>query len=165
MAKIKINNAIIGGFVPRDMFVNESLTFCSFSVGVDDSYKDSNGQWVNNTDWINVKFWGKPDRIKRLAQIVKAKTYIIVEGKMKQSSYKDKNGNPVNETYLKANLFHPLGDAAAYDNAFSYVQKNNEPPADGYNYTGGSAAEAYSENDPEIESINTDFLEGIDGMV
>jgi single-strand binding protein len=38
-------------------FTNAKLA--TFSVATNDSYKNKEGEWVENTTWHNVKAWGK----------------------------------------------------------------------------------------------------------
>lgn len=110
--KVKLNQTTISGYVPRDAYVNEAKTFLSFSCGLDDSwYNKTEGKWVNNTSWINVKLNASEDRIEALAKkIVKGVTVIVV-GQIKQDSYKDKNGNNVNDVYVRATQIFVLDEA------------------------------------------------------
>lgn len=34
-------------------------TFLSFSVGINENYKDANGEWVDKTQWVNCQLYGE----------------------------------------------------------------------------------------------------------
>lgn len=61
-----------------------------FSVATKDSYKDQNGQRINETTWHTVVAWGK------LADIVenylKKGAEVAIEGKLVNRNYDDKDG-------------------------------------------------------------------------
>jgi single stranded DNA-binding protein len=127
--KIKVNQSIVSGYVPRDMFTNEKNTFGSFTVGYDKSYKSQDGTWVNQTAWIPVKIWAKEDRIKRLKERIKKGVSVIVTGTMDQVLYKDKDGKDVQDVYLRVGAtdsiqVYDYGDDNSQSNASSYNDNN-----------------------------------------
>lgn len=131
MGKIKINQVIISGYVPRDTYVNEKRSFLSFSCGVDDSwFNNTENKWVNNTSWINVKLNAKEDRINALAAKLVKGANVIVTGQLKQDSYPDKNGNTVNDVYIRATQIQFLDEGSGSSNNNSNAGVNQEPNMD-----------------------------------
>lgn len=115
MGKIKINQVIVSGYVPRDAWVNDKKTFLSFSCGIDDSwFNNVTNKWVNNTSWLNVKVNGKEDRITALAKKLVKGANVIVTGQMKQDTYPDKNGVTVNDVYIRAMSIQVLDKSSGY---------------------------------------------------
>jgi len=147
--KIKVNQSIVSGYIPKDAFINESKTFLQFSLGYDKSYRGQDGKWVNQTAWIPVKLWAKEDRINRLAEKVKAGSYAVVTGVMDQSSYPDKNGNRINDVFLRADSIQ------VYDESSGSANNNN---------AASNKNTASYENDPgfvpdsDDGNLNFDFL-------
>ena len=89
-----LNKCFIIGNLGKDAAVgyNQSgKAKCSLSVAVTESYKDSNGERKENTNWFNVVFWGgMAENIKNLQ--LKKGTCVFVAGKMTFRSYQDQDG-------------------------------------------------------------------------
>lgn len=62
-----------------------------FSIATNDSYKDKEGNKVEETQWHNVVAWGKTAEIAE-KYLTKGKE-VAVEGKLTSRSYDDKDGN------------------------------------------------------------------------
>lgn len=117
MAKIKLNTSlVISGYVPRDPFVNDGKSFISFTVGVDKSYMNNKNEWVNQVAWIPCKLWSTNSRIENLEKKIFKGQNVIVTGNIDQSSYKDKNGNTVNEVFVRIISIH-IDEAGSAENA------------------------------------------------
>jgi len=61
------------------------------SVATNESYKNKEGEWTDNTTWHNVVAWGKTAELA--GQLLKKGTEIALEGKLSNRSYEDKDGN------------------------------------------------------------------------
>lgn len=61
-----------------------------FSLATNETHKNQDGEKVDETQWHNLVFWGKPAEIA--AQYVKKGSEIAVEGKLVSRSYDDKDG-------------------------------------------------------------------------
>lgn len=88
---------------PADVKVLTSGTkLATFSVATTNSYKDKDGNWVNETEWTNVTAFGVSDYIiERLGKGAK----VYVEGRLTTDEYKDKDGNDRRATKVIANRF------------------------------------------------------------
>lgn len=84
------NIHIVAGRLGKDAETRQvgENTVTSFSVATDDNYKDKNGNWVENTDWINITVWNPSQTVKSLSK----GDLIIAEGKVKTRQYEDANG-------------------------------------------------------------------------
>lgn len=65
-------------------------TVCEFSIAVDETYKDKNGEKVTKTEWLKIIAW------RKLAQICsdylcKGKL-VLIEGKITTEQWTDKEG-------------------------------------------------------------------------
>jgi single-strand DNA-binding protein len=82
---------IIGrlGADPEVKIVNDDLPVATFSVAVDESYKDKNGELVEKVTWVRCNAW------RKLADVVAKWTargkLIYVEGKLNNRSW-EKDG-------------------------------------------------------------------------
>lgn len=93
---LSLNKVQIIGRVGRDP---ETKTFpnggqiVNFSVAVSDGYKDkATGEWKENTTWFNVAVRNEV-KGNYVTRSVKKGSIVYVEGKIRERSFKDKDGN------------------------------------------------------------------------
>ena len=92
MSTLKNKVQLIGnvGNEPEITNLESGKKVAKFSIATNESYKDSKGEKVTNTQWHNIVAWGK------IAEIVekyvgKAKE-VALEGKLTSRSYETKEG-------------------------------------------------------------------------
>lgn len=133
-----VNKVFLIGRLGKDPVIkhfSNDNAIAEATLATDDSYKDKQGNKVEQTDWHNLKF---PYRSQ--AQIVekylKKGSLIHVEGKIKTRSYDDKDGNKRYITEIVVESFKMLGGK-------------------GENGGGGSSADgSYSSAPAEESSVN-----------
>ena len=97
------NNCQFEGFCGKD---TELKTFdnggkiASVSLAVDDSYKGKDGEWVKQSDWINLKARNKLAEL--FEKYVKKGTGIKVQGKMKQRKWQGQGMRSPNQPRTSA---------------------------------------------------------------
>ncbi len=98
------NKVQLIGFLGQDSElkkINTGTSLAKFSLGTSETYKDSKGERVTETQWHNIVIWGK------LAEVVTEYTSkgseIAIEGKLVNRSYEDKDGNKRYITEIVAN--------------------------------------------------------------
>lgn len=87
-----VNRVTLLGTVGKDPEVKTldgGVKVAKFSLATNESYKDKNGQKIENTEWHNLSAWNKLAEI--IEQYVKKGNNLYVEGKIKYRSY-EKNG-------------------------------------------------------------------------
>jgi single-strand DNA-binding protein len=105
MNTLKNTVSLIGrlGMDPEVTKFESGSMLARFSLATSDSYKDKNGEWVDNTEWHNIVAWGKS------AELVKDKlqkgTEIALEGKLEHDSYTTKEGEKRTKTQIKMREF------------------------------------------------------------
>jgi len=72
----------------------------SFSLAVSESYKDKDGNKVDQVEWLNIVCWGKLAEISE--QYLKKGSQVYIEGKIKTRSWDDKDGNKKYITEINA---------------------------------------------------------------
>lgn len=88
-----VNKVILLGNLGKDpeVRVTESgRKVASFTLATTESYKDKNGERVDQTEWHNVVFWGPIADV--IEKYLKKGSQIYVEGKLRTRSYEDKEG-------------------------------------------------------------------------
>ena len=86
-----INKVILIGNLGKDpdiMTFENGVKKASFSLATTESYKDKEGNWVEQTEWHNIVAW----RWLAEKNLIKG-DQVYVEGKLKSRSWDDKEGN------------------------------------------------------------------------
>lgn len=88
------NNSVrLTGFAGTDPviinFANQKR-MARISLAVNESYKNTAGEPVNQTQWFNLVFWNK--KVDLIEESVKKGMRFSIEGKLSSQSYTDKKG-------------------------------------------------------------------------
>lgn len=90
-----INKVFLIGRLGKDPVIkhfDNGGAIAEFTVATDDSYKDKQGNKVEQTDWHNVKIISS--KLAEVAEKYLRKGSLVhIEGKIKTRSYDDKDGN------------------------------------------------------------------------
>lgn len=125
------NKIIIHGNLGRDpemKFTPQGLAVCTFSVPSDDKRKDKNGEWTTNTTWFRITTFGKT--AENCNKYLKKGQLVLVDGKLSQSEYTDKEGNKRTTLEVTANDVVFLGKAPGEDPlARPFVREQVTAPA------------------------------------
>lgn len=100
---MSINQIYISGHLGKDPeFVEtETSTVCNFSIAIDDSYTDKNGEKHEGVIWSKVTAWGPLGKIchEKLKKGQKA----WVTGRIKVEEYEDQHGQNKKNFFVLAN--------------------------------------------------------------
>ncbi len=112
-----VNKVILVGNLGQDpelRYTGGGTAVCNLRIATNESYKDTNGEWVERTEWHSVVAWG------RLAEIcneyLKKGSQAYFEGSLQTRSYEDRDGNTKYATEIKAREMMMLGGR---DDSFS----------------------------------------------
>jgi len=130
-----LNKVTLIGRVGKDPQVKQfsnGNSIVEFSIATDDSYKDKEGNKVEQTDWHNIKSTFKSLN-STIEKYVKKGMQVYVEGKIKTRSYDDKDGNKRYVTEIVADkvlfLSRPEANAGESQDTTSDDEKyNNDLP-------------------------------------
>lgn len=126
-----------------------------FSMATSENYKDKSGEWQEITTWHNIVGWNnlsaKVKKITDSGTQVKG-MQVLVEGKIKNRSYDDKDGNKKYITEIEATSINIFGAPAAERNTASnerqwYPPAETTPVAASYNTTAGGGVAPQIEDD------------------
>jgi len=105
-----VNKVILIGNLGKDPEVRSlesGAKVASFSLATTESYKNKEGQKVDQTEWHNIVMW------RGLAEVaekyLKKGSQIYLEGKIRSRSWDDKEGNKRYTTEIIADTFTMLG--------------------------------------------------------
>lgn len=105
-----LNKVILIGRLGRDpelRYMPNGEAVCNFSVATSESWKDSNGQKQERSEWHNVTMYRKLAEIA--GQYLKQGSQVYIEGKIKSRKYTDKNGVERTAYDIIANELKMLG--------------------------------------------------------
>lgn len=91
--KTSKNKITLRGFLGKDPKVTtyaSEKAVARVSLATNDGYKKANGEWVDETNWHNLVFWGKQASFAELN--LKKGMLVEVLGRLKNSSFTDKDG-------------------------------------------------------------------------
>ncbi len=149
------NQVILMGNLTRDPEVRQTpsgTSVTSFGLALNRSYKGSNGEWQEATDFIDIIAWGPLG--ERVAQYLSKGRPCLVNGRLQSSSWEDK------ETGKKRSKV----EVVAQDVTFLGGPGGGEGGGSGNGSGGGSAAAKPSKKDDVVvedigdEPINLDDI-------
>ena len=109
MNALKNKVQLIGnlGNDPEIVLMESGSKLAKFSLATNETYKNSEGEKVTDTQWHNIVAWGKTAEIAE-SYLEKGKE-IIIEGKLVHRSYETKEGEKRYITEVKCNELLMLG--------------------------------------------------------
>jgi len=97
------------GMTPETKNFDGGKTMAKFSLATNETYKNANGERVQETQWHNVVAWGKTAELA--AQLLKKGSEVAIEGKLLNRSYEDQKGVKHYVTEIQLNEFVIFGQA------------------------------------------------------
>lgn len=125
-----INKVILIGNLGKDpeiMTFENGVKRAAVSLATTESYKDKDGNWVEQTEWHNVVLW----RYLAEKNLIKGDS-VYVEGKIKTRSWDDKDGNKRYITEIVAEKLLKLSAKRDQQGAYNAAP----PPAEVENFAG-----------------------------
>lgn len=112
-----INKVILVGRLGAgvDFRQGNNFSVASLPLATSSKQKNANGEWVENTEWHRVTFFDKQAEIAR--DHLKKGMLIYLEGKIKTSKYKDKQGIEKHSTEILADRLQMLSYDDKQENA------------------------------------------------
>ncbi|OSY88817.1 single-stranded DNA-binding protein [Tenacibaculum holothuriorum] len=109
MNALKNKVQLIGnlGNNPEIITLDSGKKLAKFSLATNETYKNSQGQKVTDTQWHYIVAWNKTAEI--IEQYLQKGSEVIVEGKLTSRSFEDKEGNKRYVTEVVCNELLMLG--------------------------------------------------------
>ena len=92
---------------PEVRFMPNGKAVCNISLATTSSYKDKNGDKVENTEWHRIQFFDKLAEI--VGEYVKKGHPLYVEGRLKYGKFTNKDGHEQNTCDIVATEMQLLG--------------------------------------------------------
>jgi single-strand DNA-binding protein len=120
---MSVNKVILVGNVGKDPEVRHlegGATVARFPLATNETYTDKSGKKVTQTEWHNIVVWrGLADIAEKY---VKSGKLLFVEGRIRTSSYDDKDGNKRYSTEIICDNFRFLGPNQGQQDSAGYAE-------------------------------------------
>ncbi len=108
-----VNKVILIGNLGKDpevRYLENGSVVANVTLATTESYKDRNGNRIDNTEWHDLEMW---DGLAKIAEqyLSKGKS-IYVEGKIKSDTWQDEQGNNRKRTRIRVLNMTMLGGAS-----------------------------------------------------
>ncbi len=92
MSTLRNKVQLIGnlGNDPEIINLESGKTLAKFSIATNESYKNTNGEKITETQWHNIVAWGKTAEI--VNKYLKKGKEVAIEGKLTTKTWEDKTG-------------------------------------------------------------------------
>ncbi|MCK9163461.1 MAG: single-stranded DNA-binding protein [Bacteroidales bacterium] len=103
-----VNKVILIGNLGKDpeIIVFDGIKKASFTLATSESYKNKDGEKIEQTEWHNIICWR--NLADNAEKILKKGMHIYVEGKLRNNHWEDKDGNKRHSIAIVADDFIPL---------------------------------------------------------
>lgn len=105
-----VNKVILVGNLgadPEVKYLEGDNVVANLSLATTESYKDRNGNRVEQTEWHDLELWGQQAKIAE--QYLKKGSQIYVEGKIKSDKWTDEQGQNRKKVRIRVLSFTMLG--------------------------------------------------------
>lgn len=124
---MSVNKVILIGNVGKDPDVrhlDSGVSVARFSLATNETYTDKTGKKVTQTEWHNIVVWrGLADVAEKY---VRAGKLLFVEGRLRTSSFDDKEGNKRYTTEILCDNFRLLGPSGNSEGSSNNQAKSME---------------------------------------
>src|SRR5580658_5488452 len=148
-----LNQVTLMGNLTRDPELRQTPTgqnVTSFSLALNRSYKDSNGEWQEATDYIDIVCWGP--LAERVAQYLSKGRRSLVQGRLQSRSW-EQDGQKRSKVEVLATDVTFLDSRGADSDASSPSNESTEAPDASKSKAKPKPSKATKEDDVVIEDI------------
>ena len=113
MYALKNKVQLIGnlGNNPEIKTLDGGKKMAKFTIATNESYRNTSGEKVTETQWHNLIAWGKLAEI--IEKYISKDSEVAVEGKLTYRTYNDKDGNKKYFTEIQVNELLMLGEKSS----------------------------------------------------
>lgn len=125
-----INKIILVGNLGQDpelRYTGNGTAVCNMRLATNESYKDADGNMVDNTQWHSVVAWSRLAEI--CGEYLKKGSQVYFEGSLQSRSYDDKDGDTKWITEVKAKEMLILSSGGGTPSSNGSTPKKEAEPA------------------------------------
>ena len=91
---------------PQVFTFDSGRKLAKFSIATNDYYRAADGEKVKKTTWHNIVAWGKTAEL--MGERLHKGAQVIIDGKLANSTYTNKEGVTIYRTEILAGQFHTI---------------------------------------------------------
>ena len=121
-----VNKVILIGNLGQDpelRYTGSGTAVCNLRLATNESYKDSNGELVEKTEWHSIVAWARLAEI--CGEYLKKGSQVYFEGSLQTRQWEDKDGQTRYTTEVKARemmMLDSKGGGGSYDSSGDFDQ-------------------------------------------
>lgn len=111
-----VNKVILIGHLGQDpelRYTGNGTAVCNLRLATNESYKNSDGEWVERTEWHRVVTWARLAEI--CGEYLSKGSQVYFEGNLQTRKWEDRDGNERYTTEVKAREMVMLSDRPGGD--------------------------------------------------
>ncbi len=138
-----MNRVTLIGNLGRDPEVRRlenGVAVSKFSIATTEGYKDTNGEWQNQTEWHDIVVWRAQAEL--VEKTLKKGSAVYIEGKLTHRKYMDKTNIERTATEIVASVVRAMERLPKNDNSFP----TQEPPIRDYSRPNTTDTPSTSDN-------------------
>jgi single-strand DNA-binding protein len=146
-----VNKVILIGNLGQDpelRYTGSGTAVCNLRLATNESYKDSNGELVEKTEWHSVVAWARLAEI--CGEYLKKGSQVYFEGSLQTRQWEDRDGNTRYTTEVKAREMMMLdnkgGGGGGYDSGGGFDQSRSG--SDSYDQSRGGQRQPQRQAQP-----------------
>ena len=120
------NRVILLGNLVRDIelrYTNSRMAVCQNAIAVNDRRKNASGEWIDETSFVDVTFFGRTAEI--VSEYLGKGSPIFVEGRLKQDTW-EKDGQKRSKLHVIVDRMQLLGGRSEGKNGEARPQAKTE---------------------------------------
>ncbi|NQW42658.1 MAG: single-stranded DNA-binding protein [Bacteroidetes bacterium] len=120
---------------PEVKYLDNNRAVANFTLATNEVFLDKTGNKVEQTDWHNIEMWDA--LAKNAEKVLKKGRTVFIEGKIKNDTWQDKEGNKRSTIRIRALQFQ-------------VVNSNNVNPENTNPEKNGNSADGFEETNSDI---------------
>lgn len=146
-----VNKVVLVGRLGKDPEVrhlSDTSAVCNFTLATNESYKDRQGNRVDQTEWHNITIW-RPGLVGVAEKYLQKGKLIYLEGKLKTRAWDDKEGNKRYTTEVHVDQLQML--ERSQDSNAPMAPQNNAAVPSNNTPRGQSMTDSAASNAPQVD--------------
>ena len=154
-----INKVILIGNLGQDpelRYTGSGTAVCNMRLATNESYKDSNGEFVEKTEWHSIVAWARLAEI--CGEYLKKGSQVYFEGSLQTRQWEDREGNTRYTTEVKAREMMMLsGRGGSGDGGYDSSDEYDQRPKQRQPSQGGGRPQQQRQQQPQQPQQQDDY--------
>lgn len=126
-----VNRVIVTGNLvadPEVKYMPSGMAVAKLRLAINNNYKDRNGEWKEETCFIDVDVWGRA--AERINESCKKGSKVLVDGQLREDTWEDRDGNKRSKIKIRAFTAEHIGEPRGAGRPEAAAEPAPEPAAE-----------------------------------